>query len=1177
MINYENEDFKNTIIDAVNKEKLVIFVGAGLSRLCGFPSWDRLAETLIDFCTSNSNCDFDYEQNEMLKIKIKDNKELISIAKDILYNTYKSDDIYFKKIQDIFNFENITNKEYIDNKKRIVKLMNSMTNTVVTTNVDTILDNNRHIAYDKETYRTSKKENVHSKIIHIHGSVIKPNTMVFTNKEYLDRYNEHWFKNAMNEIFKNDPGTVILFVGYGLSELQVLDFIVAPEQIEAFKKKRFLLQGYFKSEEKLFEVESKYYEKYGITLISYDKDEKSFKKLIDVLDYLNNEISMKSKQTKNKLEKTIKIIHSYSSKIGDDSFLNDYKSADNNIKQYIISEIIKAENKHLMKKLINDKDFTSYIYDKNNFNQNSSGFNLIHSIIYMFLTYSKKIKTEKSVTDYICDYICYIIEVCLNNIDLFNNYAFCSIVLKLIESNKKYLCNENAISFICKYVELSAEKTDWILFLFYDNNILYDCNLKFSKKIIKIVLNCIFATNNKDYYFDDFVSKYSNLILNKFPDDIYNVCLQCLKSDINQKYSYFNLSLDNLKFIRNSENEYDMKLQYLRLMLRCLENVNDNQLLELYKKYICSVNRFYSKLAIYIANIKFSMFKLDFIEKLANLVVNRHFYGEIYSYLSDHKNEFDLREIEKIGNAIDKIVFENDFLTNTYKFDLYNIFSDMDDNYCKKMAGIIKTNFTEDDWEKYENYMAPYERGKSIWSSVSRPVNDSNNIKNKIMKLKPDEYIELFEKYGTEMSIVARNSFDEYEKEYKLIEYIFENNISDLPIKLIDAMLEYNLKDSDSKTTLDVLSRENDYFCKCKFKDKNELSFKIIRDMFYIFCDSRRKIRYEDFIIINDFIDKNINFDLLDYKLNTTKKMDINLILGNDTFLCVYLKLVCTMEIKPSNVKEFLLRNWNLEQQRIVNLCVCSTINQNISIDKEWTLSNFKKMFFKDKEIDEASLLAFSLAPSFSIEVLDELKKIGVLEYIFNSYDNNTFVSSFAAHLIYYYIKNTKKLYDFVSLVLTSKCFESAMIYLYHELGNIEYNQDDIGNLKEFLDLVINSSLYKRDYSHLIVNILHFYKEYDLRNTVVELICKLSIFGTKPYYCSRIINVMQSIEFNFKDKKKIIFSFLYNLNEHFFHTDEIINLYNYVDWNNDPMGIELMNKLGKSNPEFLLSLNGKNN
>ena len=34
--------------------------------------------------------------------------------------------------------------------------MNLLTNTIVTTYVDDILDKNKHIAFDKETYRKSK-------------------------------------------------------------------------------------------------------------------------------------------------------------------------------------------------------------------------------------------------------------------------------------------------------------------------------------------------------------------------------------------------------------------------------------------------------------------------------------------------------------------------------------------------------------------------------------------------------------------------------------------------------------------------------------------------------------------------------------------------------------------------------------------------------------------------------------------------------------------------------------------------------------------------------------------------------------------------------------------------------------------------------------------------------------
>lgn len=39
MIDYKDAAFRKSIVKAVNDDKLIIFVGAGISRLCGLPSW----------------------------------------------------------------------------------------------------------------------------------------------------------------------------------------------------------------------------------------------------------------------------------------------------------------------------------------------------------------------------------------------------------------------------------------------------------------------------------------------------------------------------------------------------------------------------------------------------------------------------------------------------------------------------------------------------------------------------------------------------------------------------------------------------------------------------------------------------------------------------------------------------------------------------------------------------------------------------------------------------------------------------------------------------------------------------------------------------------------------------------------------------------------------------------
>jgi len=40
------------IFEAVNNDKLAIFIGAGVSRLVGCIGWDQLAKELIDRCSN---------------------------------------------------------------------------------------------------------------------------------------------------------------------------------------------------------------------------------------------------------------------------------------------------------------------------------------------------------------------------------------------------------------------------------------------------------------------------------------------------------------------------------------------------------------------------------------------------------------------------------------------------------------------------------------------------------------------------------------------------------------------------------------------------------------------------------------------------------------------------------------------------------------------------------------------------------------------------------------------------------------------------------------------------------------------------------------------------------------------------------------------------------------------
>jgi len=84
MINYTNEEFINRILNSIKHKKLTIFVGAGFSKLCGLPLWHDLAIKLLDFCVNNKKYNFSSKDKELLLSHVKDSRELITIAHNII-------------------------------------------------------------------------------------------------------------------------------------------------------------------------------------------------------------------------------------------------------------------------------------------------------------------------------------------------------------------------------------------------------------------------------------------------------------------------------------------------------------------------------------------------------------------------------------------------------------------------------------------------------------------------------------------------------------------------------------------------------------------------------------------------------------------------------------------------------------------------------------------------------------------------------------------------------------------------------------------------------------------------------------------------------------------------------------------------------------------------------------
>lgn len=272
----EIPDIPDEIRQAALDGDLVLFVGAGTSMLVGLPSWSDLAQLALKELRQQDCIDY----SELEQLKDLDPKKQLSIAELIA-----EDNEYTLKLA-----EHLTIPE-ID--KGIYKYLNDIGCVYVTTNYDELLLPRFYQTTDGSTsaspiIRVSQKDDFHAghlnkpgTVVHLHGSVSKPETMVLTTKDYLELYDSEMVQNFLRELFDNKT---VLFIGYSLEEAEILEHILRRGSVRDTKvKKRFALQGFFLSQDPFYRKLYYYYQKsFGVHLVGFIRDNKDYFQLEDI-------------------------------------------------------------------------------------------------------------------------------------------------------------------------------------------------------------------------------------------------------------------------------------------------------------------------------------------------------------------------------------------------------------------------------------------------------------------------------------------------------------------------------------------------------------------------------------------------------------------------------------------------------------------------------------------------------------------------------------------------------------------------------------------------------------------------------------------------------------------------------------------------------------------------------
>jgi hypothetical protein len=267
------------ILDAIERKNLAVFAGAGVSRLVGCHSWDDLASALVRRCREEDLINF---RGFDLLGSERDRKRIITVCHDLL-SEHGKENIFFEEMKK--SLQGKPELREFDIYDKVAKLKGLL----LTTNADRYVTAPYILSRRIFDVKMMKAELIQRETVYqIHGSIDQLDSLVFTVPAYLERYrNGTTFAEFLNSVFDDN---VVLFLGYGLAEFEVLDYVITRFDSPTHTQKRYTLQPYYKGDEDLLLFDAYYFNRLHIDVIPYEKDARGFEQLYDVLDEWGREI-----------------------------------------------------------------------------------------------------------------------------------------------------------------------------------------------------------------------------------------------------------------------------------------------------------------------------------------------------------------------------------------------------------------------------------------------------------------------------------------------------------------------------------------------------------------------------------------------------------------------------------------------------------------------------------------------------------------------------------------------------------------------------------------------------------------------------------------------------------------------------------------------------------------------
>jgi hypothetical protein len=192
------------LFEAIRKEDVVVFAGAGFSRYAGYPVGGRLAEMLVERLTPEQ------------KLKISVGAPLDYLSEEIIRVNFGSRDMVNEVLDEAFGAQPVSTADH--------DLFASIPHfkTVITTNYDALFENvyNDSVLIFREQ-DVSRWDDKKVNILKIHGDLSDKSSIILTRADYAKFYRKDYSTPFWSLIIKAIATKSILFLGYGYEDPNV--------------------------------------------------------------------------------------------------------------------------------------------------------------------------------------------------------------------------------------------------------------------------------------------------------------------------------------------------------------------------------------------------------------------------------------------------------------------------------------------------------------------------------------------------------------------------------------------------------------------------------------------------------------------------------------------------------------------------------------------------------------------------------------------------------------------------------------------------------------------------------------------------------------------------------------------------------------------------------------------